>query len=325
MSRYSLVLAAGFLAAAPAFAASWADSLFDELKKDFGSVPHGQTQTHSFRVKNNTKGNVQISNIRVSCGCVSATALNGFLRPGEETTIQARMDTSRFYGSRSVTVFVQFSAPAFEEVRLWLSANSRNDFIVSPDNLAVGQVKRGAGASSSVTVTFYGNRAAQITKVRAESNYIQPKVTELRRLDHEVAYTLSAKVRPDTPVGKWYTDLWLETNVAGLAHLRVPLTVEIESPLTVNPPQVAAGAVKAGTESEQRVIVRGVEPFKILSVKGADDVISVRHGDEAREVHIITVKVKPAREGKLERTLKVVTDLKADNEIDLKVEAQGAP
>ena len=36
---------------------------------------HGQAQAHNFRVKNNTKGNVTISNLRVSCGCVTATAM----------------------------------------------------------------------------------------------------------------------------------------------------------------------------------------------------------------------------------------------------------
>jgi len=325
MWRYSLVLAAGLVATAPALSATWADGMFDELKKDFGSVPHGQTQVHGFRFKNNTKGNVQISSLRVSCGCVSATAPNPFLRPGEEATVQVRMDTSRFNGSRSVTIFVQFSSPAFEEVRLWVSANSRNDFVVSPDTLAVGHVKRGAGGAGSVTVTFYGNRDAKISKVRAESNYIQPTVTEVRRLDHEVTYTLSAKIRPDTPVGKWYTDLWLETNVFGLTQMRVPLTVEVEAALTVNPPQLAAGEVKVGEEIERRVIVRGVEPFKILSVKGVDGVVSVKHGDESREVHVLTVKVKPAKAGRLEKTLKVVTGLKGDNEVELKIEADAKP
>ncbi len=325
MWRNSLVLVAALTAAAPAFSATWADGLFDELKRDFGSVPRGQTQTHNFRVRNNTKGNVQISSLRVSCGCVSAKAPNPVLRPGEEAAVEISMDTSRFIGPRSVTIFVQFSSPAFEEVRLWVSANSRNDFVVSPDTVSVGQVKRGAGASASVTVTFYGNREARISKVRSESNYIQPTVTEVRRYDHEVAYTLTAKIRPDTPVGKWYTDLWLETNVAGLAQLRVPLTVEIESPLTVNPPQVAAGEVKVGAEAERRVIVRGVEPFKIVAVKGTDDAVSVKHGDEAREVHILTVKVKPGKAGRIERTLKVVTGLKADNEIEFKIEADATP
>src|SRR5690349_16734060 len=46
MFRYSLVLVAGFWVAGSAGAATWADGLFDELSKDFGSVPRGPTLTH---------------------------------------------------------------------------------------------------------------------------------------------------------------------------------------------------------------------------------------------------------------------------------------
>ena len=321
MWRYTFVLATGLIAASVAPAATWADSMFDSLNKDFGSVTRGQTQKHRFRVKNNTKGNVQIASLRVSCGCVTAKAGSGFLRPGEETAVVASMDTSRFIGPRTVTVFVQFSSPAFEEVRLWVSANSRSDFLVSPETLSVGQVKRAAGGSGSVTVTFYGNRLASITKARAESNYVKPVVTEIRRMDHEVAYTLSASIRKDTPVGKWYTDVWLETNVAGLPQIRVPLTVEVESPLTVNPPQLVIDSMKAGSEADKRVLVRGVAPFKIKEIKGLGKDIKADFRDEARETHIVNLKVKPGKAGKLDRLLKVVTDMKEDNVIDFRIEA----
>src|SRR5260370_20470181 len=115
MLRYSCVLVLGLLAAGPA-SASWADGLFDELSKDFGSVPRGPSVSNPFRVKNNTKGDVNISNVRVSCGCTSAWAVKTHLSPGEETAIMAKMDTTRFSGPKTVTIFVQFDAPAFEEV-----------------------------------------------------------------------------------------------------------------------------------------------------------------------------------------------------------------
>ena len=50
MLRYSVVLLAGCLAAGPAAAASWADRLFDEMSKDFGSVPRGPALVHHFRL-----------------------------------------------------------------------------------------------------------------------------------------------------------------------------------------------------------------------------------------------------------------------------------
>jgi len=188
------------------------------LSKDFGSVPRGPAQKHNFRVVNKTKQAVNVSNVRVSCGCVTAFASpKTFLQPGEETMIVTSMDTTRFTGAKSVTVYVHFDRPNFEEVRLWVQANGRNDFMLSPDTFSLGQVKRGATPTATVRVTFYGNRDAKIESAKGESNYIEPLVKEVHRLDTgEVAYDVTAKLRSDTPVGKWYTDVWLKTNIASM-------------------------------------------------------------------------------------------------------------
>src|SRR3954468_21697652 len=131
MLRYSLALVMAFGVASSASAGTWAQGLFDELSKDFGSVPRGPLLTHHFRVVNRTKQAVNVSSVRVSCGCVTATANKTHLEPGEETTIYATMDSTRFVGAKSVTIFVQFDQPSFDEVRLFVQANGRNDFAVT--------------------------------------------------------------------------------------------------------------------------------------------------------------------------------------------------
>ncbi len=322
MSRYCFVALVGLVAAAPVSAATWADSMFDEVSKDFGSVARGPVQVHAFRVVNNTQQPVNISSVRVSCGCTSASALKAYLNPGEETAVVARMDTSRFIGVKSVTIFVQFDRPTFEEVRLWVQANARNDFSVSPDGLSFGQVKRSATPTVTSTVTFYGTQA-QITEIKSESNYVQTTVAPVKTPDGQTAYQLSAKLRADVPVGRWYTDVWLKTNNPEIPQIRVPITVEIESALSVSPEAVSLGQIALNGEGERRVIVRGVKPFKITAIKGEDAQLSVQDGsDDSKPVHVLTVKLKPAQAGDLNRSLRVETDLPDDNTIEFQVSAQ---
>jgi hypothetical protein len=92
MVRYSLV---GFvlLTLAGSARASWADAMFDELSRDFGSVPHGTTLVHPFRLVNNSGSTVRINSVRVSCGCTQARALTSVLAPGQETASVATMVT----------------------------------------------------------------------------------------------------------------------------------------------------------------------------------------------------------------------------------------
>jgi hypothetical protein len=326
MLRYCLVVLAGAVAAGPAAAASWADGLFEELTKDFGSVPRGPALQHHFRVSNNTGQPVVIAGVRVSCGCVSAQALKTILAPGEDTHIVAVMDTTRFIGVKSVTIYVTFSRPAYEEVRIWVQANARNDFSVAPESLAFGTQKRASTPVESVTITFYGDGATRISDVRSESNYIQPTLRELRREPSEVAYQLTTRIRADAPVGKWYSDIWLRTADPAAPPIRVPLTVEIESALSISPDPVAMGPVRLQEESERRVIVRGARPFKITRVMGTDAEILVRDNTPyPKPVHVLTVRLKGTRVGDVNRTLRVLTDLPDDNKIDFQVSGMVTP
>jgi hypothetical protein len=319
MSRISLILAILLYSSGAASAASWAEATFDELTKDFGSVSRGPTLSHPFRIKNNTKGDITISSVRVSCGvCSSASILKSTLKPGEETAVLGRMDTTRFTGLKVITVYVQFSEPQWEEVRLVMQANSRDDLVVSPDTLAFGQVKHGSKPVSTVKVSFLGNSQFQIQEVQSESNYIQPSVKETRRDTTEVGYELTAKVRADAPVGKWYTDIWLKTNNASMPRVRVPLTVEIEAALSISPSHVNFGQIAFNAEVERKVVVRGAKPFKIAEIKGVDDLVSVQDNTaDSKAIHVLTVKLKGAKAGNVNRTLEVITDLKDDGKVGL--------
>ncbi len=253
-------------------------------------------------------------------------AAAGLLNPGESTTLTAKMDSSQFFGVRTVTIFVQFNQPNFDEVRLWVQANSRSDFALTPEQLAFGQIKRGSSPTATVSLTFYGNGTAKIAEVKSETNYVQPSIQELRRTENEVVYQITAKLRQDTPVGKWFTDVWVKTTDVNMAQLRVPVTVEIESALSVNPEIMNLGSIKVGAEIEKKVIVRGVKPFKVAGVEGGDSELTVKDStQEAKTVHVLTVKLKPTTAGNFARTVRVLTDLKEDNRTDFQVTAQVAP
>jgi len=326
MLRYSFALLVGLWAAGPALASNWADRLFDELSKDFGAVPRGPALTHPFRLVNKTNSPINIASIRVSCGCTTAHALKTLLNPGEETAIVARMDTTRFSGVKTVTIYVQFDRPTFDEVRLWVQAISRDDFTLNPDTLAFGQVKRSSTPMIAITIAFNGNAATQILDVRSETNYIQPGLKELSRQSNLVTYQLSAQLRRDAPVGKWFSDVWLKTNNPNMPQIRVPLTVEIESSLSVSPDGVVMGSVTVAGESGRRGIVRGVRPFKITAIDGTDQQLSVQDSNpDEKKIHVLTVKLKPSSSGEIRRTVRLHTDLPEENEIDFQVSASIVP
>jgi hypothetical protein len=326
MFRYSLVLVMGLWAANGALAASWAEALFDDQGRDFGTVPRGPTLNHPFRLTNQTTQTVHIASVRVSCGCVSASALKDELAPGQSTAIMAYMDTMRFFGTRTVTIYVQFDRPQWEEVRLWVRANSRDDVSLTPETLAFGQIKHGASPKATVNVSLLGNSQWQILDSRGESNYVQATVKETKRENSQVSYQLVARLRSDTPVGKWFSDVWLTTNNPSMPRVRVPLMVEIEPALSVSPTNVTLGAVKTGAESERKIIVRGGQPFRITRIEGTDDFWIVQESSpDLKPVHVLSVTLKGRTPGEFSKTLRVRTDLKEEGDVEFQATGQVVP
>jgi hypothetical protein len=318
MPRTSLAIFSTLLLAAPA-SAGWADGLFEELHRDFGTVPHGSMLSHPFRLTNRSHQTVKVHSLRVSCGCTVASMPTAVIPPGQSTVLTAQMDTRRFLGPKTVTIYVQFEQPVWEEVRLSVTANSRQDLAVTPETLAVGKMQRGESPVRAVTVSFLGDPSWQIAGAACESSYVTASVRELRRQGGEAVYEVAARMRPDVPVGRWFTDIWLTTNQPSAPRLRIPLTVEVDPSVSASPAAVELGETAPGQAVERRVLLRGVKPFRIVEVKGTDAELTVQKPDGAdpRAVQVLTITYRPGAAGRLSRTLQIVTDLAEDNVVEL--------
>jgi hypothetical protein len=111
-----------------------------------------------------------------------------------------------------------------------------------------------------------------------------------------------------------------------MPRIRVPETVEVESPLTVNPSTVSLGQVKAGTESDRKVIIRGLRPFRITGISGTDGQLQVKTtSNESKAVHVLTVTLSPREAGDLRRNIRVQTDLANANDIEIHAQAEVVP
>ena len=299
-----------------------AEAYFEERVHDFGATPKGPQLVHYFRYTNSGKETLTISNVRVSCGCVTASAPVTQVKPGESSYITASMDSRRFSGPKSVTIFVQFSSPRYEEISLQVQANGRDDFSMSPDSIAFGTIRKGSEAKASVRVTLFGDPNWDVSDAKAESNYVKPSVKLVKRNGAEVTYEISANLRNDLPVGKWFTDVWLTTNNPSLNKVRVPLTVDVNAPVTVTPGALLLGDIKVGDSIERNVLVKGDKPFKIKSVQGTDTQVEVTGaGTEAKVIHMLKIIVNPAQPGAISRDLSIVADDGEETTVPLPVRA----
>jgi hypothetical protein len=310
MVRTLTVLAATLALAT--FAQGGAQDYFSETSKDFGTTPRGPVLTHYFPIKNTSANIVTLGQPRVSCGCVSATLLKAQLAPGETTHLVAYMDSRRIPQaniSKTVIVFVPFLSPVLEEVQVRVTAIARDDLVLSPDTLAFGTVRKGQGGKATTKLTFYSDPNWKITEVQSSGVYVKGEVKPGAKAGLESVYELTATLDPTCPVGNWTADIWLKTMTPGLERIRVPVSVNVISPIAVNPEFVRFDNAKVGVALDQKVILQGNQPFKITGTKSKSKELEISTVAEgARPVQILKLNWKAGKEGDFTDSIEVTTD-----------------
>jgi hypothetical protein len=202
-------------------------TLFEERAHDFGTVPLGSKRVHAFTVTNTTREPLRILSIRIPCNCVTAWATKKELAPGESTTIVAQLDTRRFAGSITKSCFVLFDQPR-DEVQLVLRAFSHERLFFEPETLAFGRLKKGASRERSMTISISDLNLGGALKPISQSDFVQANVEVISESPGSASFRLTARLRPDLPVGDWYCTIELRSNNPSLASIQVPLTVTID-------------------------------------------------------------------------------------------------
>src|SRR5262249_37154446 len=246
MSRMFAATILLMMAAGAGVAAQWPEGMFEETSWDFGAVQRGPAVMHAFRFKNDSGETLHIGNVRVSCGCTSAKAAKSSVAPNEESAILAQMDTTRFHGNKSVTIYVTFDQPRWSEASLVVHADGRDDVAMSPESIDFGQVNRGSPAVAKTEITIQDPQMA-IRRGGSEGTYVQARYREVDRGARGVVYEVQAELKPNTPPGQWYTELVVNTNSRGTT-LRIPVNVEVQPALQVAPRVASLGEVKEGRE-----------------------------------------------------------------------------
>src|SRR5262249_22035411 len=142
---------------ASAQSGAWADKMFKGANAhDFGSVPRGSQLYHRFSMTNIWAVPLELTSVRVSCGCVTATPSTKVLQPRESGFLDVTMDAHRFTGPKTVTIYITVGPQYTSTATVRISANSRADVVFNPGQINFGVVQRGQGAAQVIDVEYAG-------------------------------------------------------------------------------------------------------------------------------------------------------------------------
>jgi hypothetical protein len=90
--------------------------VFAEQSYDFGTVVEGPQITHDFKIRNEGKEPLILSNVHASCGCTVPTWPREPILPGKESVVSATYNTSGRPGHFSKTITIESNATGGKNV-----------------------------------------------------------------------------------------------------------------------------------------------------------------------------------------------------------------
>ena len=285
--------------------------VFKELLYDFGKVEQGDQVNRLFHFTNQGNRDLRIESVKTSCGCTAAVLSSGVIPPGQEGTISATFDTSKFFGEKVKTISVHSNDPLQPVTTLTLQGEIAVEVEVEPAQLYLGRVRREAGATHTIELLYDANKQIAITNITAESPLINVRSEDIEK-NQKKGKKLFVTLRQDAPLGRVSTEITVTTTSQKRPTLSIPVFGHIEGDLLVQPPQVSFGVVRKGDTKEYDISIKSRAPNPVRMVRTQSSTPAViAEMDTAKdgEEYHLTLKVNPDGEaGQIRGEVQVFTD-----------------
>ncbi|MBV9125077.1 MAG: DUF1573 domain-containing protein [Planctomycetes bacterium] len=305
----------------------WARKLFKDqvVSHDFGSVPHGAQLYYRFELYNPYAVQLEVMNLRASCGCVTPTMNVQVLNPRQKAFLDIYMDARRFTGDKLVSVYFTVGPQFISTATLQISAHSRADVVFNPSQINFGVVPRGETPTQTIDVEYAGVLDWRVTQIDTTGAPFDVALEDLYRRPGQVGYRVKVTLKPDAPGGALKQEIVLKTNDPATPLVPILVEATLQSPLEVVPAIVSLGNPKVGDTVTKKVVVRGSKPFSILAIDGLGDGVAAELPTTPRAVQILTLKYQPGKAGDLHRQLLIRTDLQSEAPAAVTLEGNVVP
>ena len=314
--------------------ASGAKISFTKDTVDLGDVVRGEQAKFTFPFKNVGTADLEIKDVRTSCGCTAANKeqlVGKTFKPGEGTDVVATVNTTNQRGPLSKMITVVSNDGVDAEFKLTAKYNVKALIDVTPSdmvyfpNLYKGEM---AGAKQTVNLHADKENAFEIKgDATSSSEFVKATVSKpTKGEDGSVNYTVEVEVAKDMAIGAFSSEVKLKTSHPKVPELSLRVNGQVLGQIIINPLKVFLSRVEKGKTApitrEVNIQKRNATDFKIEKVSSANPAIKV----ESKEVEAgksykltLTVDVEKLEPGNLNTTITVKTNDKDQPTVEVAV------
>ncbi len=264
---------------------------------DFGTVARAANTEHRFELFNPFSSDLHIRAVRASCGCTTAIVETETIKAGEKGSILARFNTGSHMGQKGATLTVSIDKPFFTELQLNVKGYIRSDVVLSPGEAAFGNTPEGEPRQLELLLNYVGRSDWAVTNIVSPVDFVTATFEEAQRSAGKVTYKIAVQLAADAPAGFLQNQLILHTNDRRLTTLPIRLLASVEPTLQISPQSFAFGNVKPGEPIQQRIVLRGREPFRVLEITSEQAEIRFEKDESPKKAHLINIIVAPHSSG----------------------------
>jgi len=148
----------------------------DEPVWEFEKALEGERVNHKFIVKNTGNEDLEITNVRASCGCTAVKPQSKLLKPGEETKIETKFNTTGRSGKQSKNVYVHTNDPEQKIFKLVIKGEIQRKpaprIILRPPSWNLQTIDPGKTYNNIVTIMNTGEEPLVIESIETSKECV---------------------------------------------------------------------------------------------------------------------------------------------------------
>ncbi|MCH7909928.1 MAG: DUF1573 domain-containing protein [Candidatus Hydrogenedentes bacterium] len=251
-----------------------------------GTIANDRIGEGKVTVYNRGGAPLKIAKVTTSCGCTLGRMSKNVILPGEEATLEVRVYPDKvpghFHSMKTLTIFS--NDPINNRTHVVVNAYIDREFDWQPESANFGIVAKDSGSEIRIHFTQEQEAFFEIlsASIRTSSNvfsFEQEDVpeSEWQKPGHR-EYILIAKVLPDAPVGDYYSNLVIRTNISRVPNIKIPLSASVRGVYNLSPGSLSLPFLRPGESLKEVMTLSADIPLELGSIVAKHgDVIQVTH------------------------------------------------
>ena len=294
---------------------------------DLGIVPKGDQTKFEFVVRNEGTAELEITEVRPSCGCTVAQ-FDSRIAPGSTGKVSAVLDTTNLYGANSKTLTVFTNDVKNAQIVLTVKSDVKPYLAASPGYARFNTVQ--LEEEGTITQNLWAEDGNDFKVVSAEAPYSFMRASFREAKEEEKIekgkgrqWLVDVTLASDAPVGALTKHLVITTDHPKQKWVKIPVSGFVRPVVAVTPPQANFRSVDQNEAKSTHLLVKNFAT-ELVHVTGVDSdmdnltatIVPVEEGRSYR----VSLEMKPtSKKGPFTGKLTIVTDSKKVPSIEVDI------